>query len=154
MTSALAPGEVDTRSATCSALVCLLQRTTSKTPSRAAKLMAGLRHDAGLGAGTTMASRRPRRDRSGGAGTFDTSWESAAWDARCWTFLKDRCTRLPLTDHHPGSAPTRTAARSGLEGLVTLSGSPRPELGAIWRTRRREIALQGIARSLLGPEHR
>ena len=40
-----------------------------------------------------MASRRPGRDRIGGAGTLDTSWESAAWDARCSTFFRDRWVR-------------------------------------------------------------
>ena len=92
--------------------------------------MAGLRHDAGLDAGTTMASRRLERDLIGGAGVSETSWDSAAWEVRCSTFLTDRrdARLAALTDHHPDAVPTRVAAHWDREGPGIASGSPPPEL--------------------------
>ena len=108
----------------------------------------GCRHDDGVQAASVGIC-------TDGAGTLDTSWDSAAWDARCSTFFRDRWASVAaLTDHHPHSAPTRRVARSGLEGQATMSGSRPPELAARWRIRRPGIALRGTSRLLLALLHR
>ena len=78
-------GVLATRFATSSSLVCLLQRTTRKTPKSADNSMVRRRNDAGRDAGTMIASTRPRRDLNGGAGARETSSERCGCEARAWT---------------------------------------------------------------------
>jgi hypothetical protein len=149
---ARAPGVLATRLATCSTLVCLLHNTTKKAPRYVDSAMAGSRNDAGLDAGTMMASKWLRRDLNGGGGVWDTSRDKCACDARCRTPRKCRLDAMPaaLNYDRPGSVPTRTSAPSGFEDQVTSSGYSPPGLVVTGQTRHLETDQQGIFRSLLG----